>query len=185
MMILPQIEAATSHGVGWWSHSQDVHFHGEEEEGEGEGNQKIWNTHPWNPSWNCVSLQQLSIDIFFSSAISSLQQNLVIIGLYLHKTFQLQRDCSSCKEFKHKIGIEKATGRTSATRKNQKDLQQNFAVVELARKQEEEEEEDDNKETKEEEEYCYYLLRRCTLLLVAFLRSLHGTDSRKQRHSLQ
>jgi hypothetical protein len=133
-------------------------------------------------------LQHLSIDIFFSSAISSLQQKLVITGLYLHKTFQLQRDCSSCKEFKHKIGIENATGRTCATRKNQKDLQQNFAVVELARKQEEGEEEE-NKETKEEEEeeeeYCYYLLRRCTLLLVAFLRSLHGTDSRKQRHSLQ
>jgi hypothetical protein len=106
-----------------------------------------------------------------------------ITGLYLHKTFQLQRDCSSCKEFKHEIGIESATGRTCATRKKQKDLQ-NFAVVELARKQEEEEEEE-NKETKEEEEYCYYLLRRCTLLLVAFLRSLHGTDSRKQRHSLQ
>jgi CO dehydrogenase/acetyl-CoA synthase beta subunit len=78
----------------------------------------------------------------------------------LHKTFQLQRYCSSCKEFKHKISIENATRRTSATRKNQKDLQQNFAVVELARKQEEEEEEEENKETKEEEEeeeeeYCY------------------------------
>ncbi len=110
-----------------------------------------------------------------------------ITGLQLHKTFQLQRDCSSCKEFKHEIGIENATGRTCATRKKQKDLQQNFAVVELARKQEEEEEEEEeNKETKEEEEEdCYYLLRRCTLLLVAFLRSLHGTDSRKQRHSLQ
>lgn len=116
---------------------------------------KSSNTHPWNPSWNCVWLQHLSIDISFSSAISSLQQKLVITGLYLHKTFQLQRDCSSCKEFKHKIGIENAAWKKSATRKNQKDLQQNFAVVELARKQEEEEEEE-NKETKEEEEeYCY------------------------------